>query len=722
MNLLESLLEALNDKQKYLVDHFRKIANYIPDQAHTELFDKYAHKNPHHIVLPLEKPKIFADSTVQKHLAKNGWFVHNYTAGLAGRYVNDINGEKKLQLKSIGKVLSETGADKIKHHEMLDRLVKGSNGKPIKDENDRFVSEKVPQSILHFYNNDKNRASANHQVNMVISRDTNDIGGMTSGRSWESASCMRLPHSSNDDPNCQHAGQYHHLIEGDLKHHSLVVYATKKGDDDIEKPLARSLLKKYKSDSGHVIYRPDASDVYGNAPKGFKEAISKFAEDHWPAHKNVGYNLEDDLYNDTGRHHIMNIDKSKLVKTDNKVVNYNKNGNLHDYVDEHGNHQPAVVETAPDSTHFKHFKNGVLHNENGPASSSTYSDGSFSKTYQIDGTLHNPNGPASETRMANGDFLVSHNIDGMLHREGDLPAYHKKDAAGTLKEYRTYGMLNREGDKPAFIKRTKIAHEIGYYKFGELNRDGNKPTRTVVNFDNNGNIKSKLTETHQNGFLHSTDDKPSSIEDSDGIITKKWHKNGLLHRDNDKPSFVAYDKKTKKIINSIWHKNGNEERADGKPFQVTGNLKSFRLADGSNHYQYDVDGHKEHIWLRGHDISEHKPNEIISGNNTEYSMARGFGPRNVKIYMMKDAHGNVHLNNSSMMKSVHPVITPDGKIKATIQGGEIRDLDELEKTPDNDGITKSIKELLKHHLERGATDPYVGEHFKKQLDRVKSQL
>jgi hypothetical protein len=153
----------------------------------------------------------------------------------------DRDGNPKLEVKKIGKILQETGADKINHPEMNDRLIKGSDGRPLVGADGRYKSEKVPQSLLHFYNNDPKRSSKGSS-NITISRDKEDIAGMSSGRTWEGNSCMRLPFGQI------HEHGNHLKIKHDLKHGTLIAYSTKHGDDNIEKPMGRVLIKAYHAD------------------------------------------------------------------------------------------------------------------------------------------------------------------------------------------------------------------------------------------------------------------------------------------------------------------------------------------------------------------------------------------------------------------------------------------------------------------------------------------
>ena len=95
-------------------------------------------------------------------------------------------------------------------------------------------------------------------------------------------------------------------IENDLKHHTLVAYAVKKGDDKIENPVGRILIKKYNINSNgknHTIYRTE-SDTYGNAPSDFKNQVEDLMKKHYPATENHSYEIQDGLFDD-GRAYIV---------------------------------------------------------------------------------------------------------------------------------------------------------------------------------------------------------------------------------------------------------------------------------------------------------------------------------------------------------------------------------------------------------------------------------
>ena len=140
-------------------------------------------------------------------------------------------------------------------------------------------------------------------MQIVISRHPYDIGGMTSGRSWET-SCMRLPHGTSKSPELRKGGEHHSYIQSDLSHQTLAAYLTHSGDNTAKEPLARILLKRHTNTEGHDIWRPEEK-VYGNANDSFSKSVSDFSKKEFPSVPNVKYKKHHDLYDD---------DEKKFVK------------------------------------------------------------------------------------------------------------------------------------------------------------------------------------------------------------------------------------------------------------------------------------------------------------------------------------------------------------------------------------------------------------------------
>ena len=150
MNLYQTLLEELNDFQFHYLRNELGGSKYNPEKSHPEMFNSYDKVHQNRIVLPLETSNLNdkVDTQVKIHLLKNGWNIHNYHAGLASKPTIDREGNTKLEIKKIGKVLQQTGGDKVLHTQPRDRLIKGGDGKPVIGIDGRMKSERVPQSLL----------------------------------------------------------------------------------------------------------------------------------------------------------------------------------------------------------------------------------------------------------------------------------------------------------------------------------------------------------------------------------------------------------------------------------------------------------------------------------------------------------------------------------------------------------------------------------------------
>ncbi len=578
MNLYQTLVEALTyNEEEYLRDELGG-EDYNPLEHHTQLFNSHPNKlNQHRIILPLSTTTLNdkVDSQLKLHLLKHGWDIHNYQAGLVSRNTVDRDGNDKLEVRKIGKVLQQTGGDKVYHTKPRDRLIKGSDGKPLVGDDGRMKSEKVKQSLSDFYNADPVRASTKSNHDIVISRDLYDIGGMTSGRSWANDSCMKLP---NDDDS---GGSNHEKIEDDLKHGTLVAYATKRGDDELEDPVGRVLIKRYKStntsddDEHHYIYRPE-NKTYGNVPNGFSEHVESLMKKHYPAKPNTGYELEDGLYSD-GRRSIKPI-KMGLRSGEQKgeINNFNEDGKLNDYVDANGNTIAAIVKR---NGGYAHYKNGLEHTvDDNPSSRHIDSSDSVTELYRKNGELHRDGDkPAEIVTDKNGSILKkSFYFGGILHRDGNKPSVIENLSEGhTTQIHHRFGLEHNEHGFSKIEKQPSGGELYERRINGELHSpDNNTPSRKLINYKE---VSSYCTgeEYHKNGDLHRDDDLPAVIThtklyggDED---KQEYYKNGLLHREGDKPAIIINTIKPngQSIKIERYYKNGKLTRENGLPHTIT---------------------------------------------------------------------------------------------------------------------------------------------------------
>lgn len=467
-----NLIEALTDYQLDYVDNELGGREYDPSNVHTKLFKKIEHSHPNRIVLDLNDRQLTTPKEVVKHLFKNGYEIEDYDKGLASKTFTDKYGNQKKQLISIGKVLERTNGKGIQ-----------TNVKNAK--NDGYLT------VSDLYNN--SRGAIGQHYNLVISRDKQDIAGMSTDRNWHS--CTEIPDRHKE------GGCNSHYIGQHLNNHTLVAYLVKKGDDDIENPIGRVLIKKYYSnkDESH-IFRTSGSS-YGSLPQEYSLKINNILKKIYPAKKNHSYVpfLPDSL--DTQ----IREDKGIVKNKEKTILHYNEQNNLHDYIDKDGNYQPAVIKINGD---VEYYKNGELHRD----------------------------GDEPAIKKTNGE--VEYYKNGMLHRDGDKPAVVKSN--GDVYYYK-YGMLHREGDKPSVIGSNGNTY---YHKYGKLHRDGDEPSKIEFEKGNHS-----LIEYYKNGLLHREGDKPAIIEyGEDGKEQSFGYlKQGEYHREGGKPARIVNRPKLKMV-------------------------------------------------------------------------------------------------------------------------------------------------------------------------------
>lgn len=189
------------------------------------------------------------------------------------------------------------------------------------------VIAKDPHAKAAFDNDPQLQNTKSQNIQVVISCHPYDIIGMSTGRDWDMQSCMRL----KDYRDGVSEGQYNHHVKKDVAEGTLVAYAVREGDSNIQKPLCRCLLKPFVNDDGDVLYRRESS-IYGNTVPGFAGALTAFLR-KINAHVPEGfYRVVDGLYNDgagtshdhTKREGTDAIHYSELEEDPSMVVPYVK--------------------------------------------------------------------------------------------------------------------------------------------------------------------------------------------------------------------------------------------------------------------------------------------------------------------------------------------------------------------------------------------------------------
>lgn len=548
------LNEALTVQQKKLVDNWtasNKISNHgLDDSTHDDLFERFnKDKNSSRIIIPLKSQHAQYNHEVAAHIHTNGgWTVDDYEKGTAVRKMTTKRGHAKVEKKSIAKILSETGGD-----EKMSTTVESGVTKQ--------------RSLLHIFNNDPIRKGGTKSgMQVVISRDPYDIGGMTSGRSWES-SCMRLPHGRNKTS----GGEYYDSIKDDLAHKTLAAYLTHSGDNDIKSPLSRVLLKRHTNSEGHDIWRPETK-VYGDKNDAFSDTVDDFAEKEFPAVNGHTYKKNADLYHDdedarkanivgktyTRTTPIEDVLKKYKLKGTVKSKSTNVLGHLHSE-----NGEPSLVIHTNTGKHSFWHNHGELHNDNGPAY--TYEENHDNGNVAHRGELHFKNGE--------------------LHSSNEIPSIKREsfDESGTPtnveQSFHKFGRLHNgtmAGFASAAIGKNSIS--ISKKVYGVDHTDNDEPSHyTRVSMDGE-NLDNEHYVWHNNGKVVRT---KRLTYDLDGD-------NQVLHSHEEH----NHDAKEGEVISHVWHRDGT-----GTISKMLGN------------------GHKVDIDYKHHSPSSNPPEESIISTN-----------------------------------------------------------------------------------------------------------
>lgn len=512
------LLEQLNDYQIKLVDYSLGGNKYNPYKHHGDIFENGLHRKEIPLHEGAEKNDI--EKRVRNTINKMGYDIEDYKDGLASQEYIDKMGNKRKRIIKIGKLLNN-------------------------DENIGLAKE---------FSYDPFRDVHSNGLKIILSRDKYDIAGMSTGRDWNS--CMTLPDSKGGDE-----GAYNEHIKDDLKHGTMVAYLVKKGDDDIENPIARVNVKKYIS-KGHVIWRPE-NKAYGKPVDGFVSSVESYMSEKYPAKEKKEYVIHPDLYDDT-RDTIEPIRRG-LVKNQDGIkgtyIHYNQNGKIEDYIDDKGNHMPSQY----DGKYYYHRKNDEFHREHGlPA---IYDAAHTNAEYYINGVHHRD----GDNPAVIGNNTKKYYKHGLLHRPYGKPAVIEfRDNDNKKNQYYEYGLLHREGDKPAdeeyYDSGIKLIRK-GYYNRGLLHREGDKPALTIHHGETRFIKYAKNGETHREG------DKPSQIridKNRDGSSYKKlsYYKHGLLSREGYKPTEIEVYKNSSGEITHYAKNYGGSVIPKGKPFKI----------------------------------------------------------------------------------------------------------------------------------------------------------
>jgi hypothetical protein len=257
---------------------------------HKDVFERQPRKdkNAYRVYLPFEaqeKKAVLIPAALQAYLQSaipNKPFAtdaDNYMQGLAYEVANPT---RKL---GIGKMLARSEA-----------------------------SEKDParkaelQVIKKAFDADPQRAATRKADKLiVISRHPYDVAGMSTDRGWRS--CMNLVDGIN-----------RHYVLRDVKQGSIIAYLINADDLNVNKPLARILIKPYQEKGNPSNLAMMGDHVYGTAPTEFKSQVDAWINTHYNQDKSGLYCLAPGLYRDVIPQKVKLVSNTDLANLPQKDV------------------------------------------------------------------------------------------------------------------------------------------------------------------------------------------------------------------------------------------------------------------------------------------------------------------------------------------------------------------------------------------------------------------
>ena len=254
----ERMNQELNtDKEGYYYKKIKPIFDKVfgKDDKGKPIYRKY-----------INVDNIKVDEEISEFLSKNGYSIseEEFNAGIIIKNKDTLSNkysleelQKKGQVLRIGRILNK---------------------------------KKAPQNLILKW--DRISKEISNKKLIVISRHPYDIAGQSTDRAWQS--CMTLP---TDE---QEAGGYCEYVDSGIKAGILIAYLISNTDKNINKPLARVLIKPFVSkDKSEIQFK--VSTLYGTAGFEFKNAVQKWVNRNLNSrHIEVDENMRDlDLYLDT---------------------------------------------------------------------------------------------------------------------------------------------------------------------------------------------------------------------------------------------------------------------------------------------------------------------------------------------------------------------------------------------------------------------------------------
>lgn len=533
MSYKKILLEALSDSRKAKLADYAESAGlsrteHSGKDLHNDVFEAHTgDKNAGHIVEPFDGGVQHHDRhnrVLIDHLTKHGYQIHDYAKNQAA-IVKDTHVGQRISYPKITSALASTGGDAV-----MSEVTSPHTGKEM--------------NLLEMYNADPRRTNSKKSgLQIVYDRTQEGVGGMSSGRSWDDTSCMRLPHTPKNDGDGEYVsgGAYHDKIQNDLHHGTICAYLTKHGDHKAESPLGRVLLKKFTNENGHSVFRPEHS-TYGNTSSNFEHHVEKFASKAWPSEEGTTYYKHRALYDD-GRDEYQPHEEIKYA---------HKEGSYGDMLNKHKEQYDKASRFVGESLNHHEYKEnekGELHSPdaNTPSFASEHEASSL-KLFHHNGLLHrnSKDGPSAIFTEGEQYKETQYHKNGKLSspdHDLSIPSSHTENLDFSHKIWHQDGKESRD---PKLGASTIIKTKNGRYDLEkqEFKVNGVHHNPYGYSMTNVHSVKGEPEEFQKesmiHGELHSINDQPSvhTYQKSDNVFgvhseIKEWHTHGYLGRSDD---------------------------------------------------------------------------------------------------------------------------------------------------------------------------------------------
>ncbi len=242
------------------------------------------------------------DEDVAEYLQEKGYTIKDYRQGLA---------TNQGRVFKIGKLLEKL-LDQDYKSELARYQAMGASPTKIKSELDR--TQKYNLELLQTFQNSPYRTGKGQSnYSVVFSSDPHDIAAMSTGRDW--TSCMQLG-----------KGAHYKDIFCEIKNGGFIAYLIKSDDVNIQKPLARILIRRFDNKQGKSIAIPEDT-VYGNEIEGFSEFVKKWVDNKQGPIGKGFYKMKGGKHSDTFSDRRYVEPPNTANEIGKLIYAYNKKGN-----------------------------------------------------------------------------------------------------------------------------------------------------------------------------------------------------------------------------------------------------------------------------------------------------------------------------------------------------------------------------------------------------------